>query len=95
MTALLNSDALRWLVVAAAIAVVSFMLAGCFARWETFTPRLKRIVPWVVATYVVIAYGAGEVASSPNPPPAGIRVILMLLVLFGLVIALSYKITEE
>lgn len=95
MSHLLNSDALRWLVVAVASGDAAFLFAGAIARWDTFTPRLKRIVPWVVATYVVIAYGAGEVAAAPTPPPTGIRVVLMLLVLLGLLTALSYRITED
>lgn len=95
MTALLNSDALRWVVVAVACADVALLFAGTIARWDTFTPRLRRVVPWVIATYVVIAYGAGEVASASTPAPTGIRVILTLLVLLGLLIALSYRITED
>lgn len=91
----MNADLLRWIGAALAFLDVSMLAMGAISRWHTFTPRLRRIVPWVLATYVVITYGLGEAASDRTPIPAGLRVPLMLLVLLVLLVALVYRFTDD
>lgn len=79
--------------VALAALVVMVLIAGAIRHWHQFTPRLQRITPWVVATYVVLAYGSGEAAKQGTPP--GIRVALTACVLMGLLIALTYRFTDD
>lgn len=91
----MNADLARWLIVLIAGLDVVLMTAGSIKRWDTFTPRLRRIIPWVVMTYVTIAYGAAEVAANKTPVPPGLRVPFMALVLLGLFVALVYRIDED
>jgi hypothetical protein len=89
-----NPDLIRWVCAGLAGIDVVLLTAGSYAHWHTFTPRMKRIVPWVLATYVVIAYGFGEVAGSRTPVPTGIRVPMFAVVLSGLLVALVYRIDD-
>jgi len=86
-------DILRWLNVLLAMFVVAAMVAGSMARWHVMPKRLKRIIPWVVMTYVVIAYGSGEAARQDTPP--GVRIALMLCTLAGLLVALLWRIDDD
>ena len=90
-----DADIVRWANVALASIVVVAMVAGTVARWDIMPSRLRRIVPWVILTYVVIAYGSGEVASSTEPVDPGLRVFLLVGTLSGLAIALLYKIHDD
>lgn len=90
-----TADILRWINVALAMIVVILMITGSMHRWAVMPARLKRVIPWVVATYVVIAYGSGEVAASDADVDPGIRVVLLILVLLGLVVALAWRITDD
>lgn len=91
----MNADILRWLIVVLASVDGSLLLAGSIKRWDTMPPRLRRVVPWVIGTYVALAYGAGEVAAHHTPVPAGFRLVLTLVDLAGLGAALAYKINED
>lgn len=95
MTEFLNSDTMRWVNVAAASVVVSLLIAGTMCRWEEMPPRIRRIVPWVILTYVIVAYGHAEIAWSTDHPPEGYRLILSLLNLCGLIIALVYGFSDD
>lgn len=95
MIEFINSDFVRWLNVAASCIVVALITMGTYARWEYLPPRFRRILPWIVMTYGIIAYGSAEVALSDAHPPQGYRVVMMLLTLCGLVIALLYGITDK
>jgi hypothetical protein len=86
-------DLLRWVNVVLATAVVAMLVAGSIHRWPTMPARIRRIVPWTIATYVVIAYGSGEAAHQDTP--AGVRVVLMMCVLAGAVVALAYRIDDD
>jgi hypothetical protein len=87
------SDLARWVIVVLAMATVALLLAGSIHRWHVMPKRIQRAVPWVIATYAVIAYGAGEAAHQHAAP--GYRIVLMILVLCGLVVALSYRIDDD
>lgn len=86
-------DWLRWANVALAGLVVMLLVMGTIARWRVMPGRLRRIVPWIICTYVVLAYGSGEAARQDTPP--GVRVALTACVLSGLVVALLYRIGED
>lgn len=90
---MIESDYVRWFNVALSSLVVALLIAGAVTRWDVMPKRFKRISPWVIATYVIIAYGSGEAATSDTPP--GFRVFLLALTLTGLVIALLYRIDDE
>lgn len=90
-----DADALRWANVGLAAVVVVLLTAGATMRWRVMPKRLKRIVPWVILTYVIIAYGSGEIAVSTTAVDPGVRVVLMILNLLGLTIALLYGIDDE
>lgn len=92
---MIDWDVVRWLNVALAALVVVLLIAGSMRRWHVMPERMRRIVPWVIATYVVIAYGSGEVASAEEPVDPGLRVTMLVLVLVGLVIALMYRIDDD
>lgn len=87
------ADWMRWLNVILAGLDVLLLVAGSIARWDHMPARLRRIVPWVIATYVVIAYGSGEAARQDTP--AGVRVALTACVLSGLMVALLYRIGDD
>lgn len=84
-------DWLRWVNVGLSGLVVVLLVMGAVARWDHMPPRFKRIVPWVILTYVIIAYGSGEVASSSDHVDPGLRVGLMMLNLSGLIVALVWR----
>lgn len=88
-------DWLRWVNVALAASVVMLMIAGAMRRWDAMPKRFRRITPWVITTYVIIAYGSGEVASTPGDVDPGLRVLFMVANLSGLMIALLYRIDDE
>lgn len=83
-------ELVRWVNVVLSGLVVVLLIAGSWARWPVMPPRFKRIAPWVIATYVVLAYGSGEAAQ--QGAPVGVRVALFAVTLMGLVIALLYRI---
>lgn len=91
----MNADVLRWAIVTLAALDGALLTAGTIKRWDVLPPLLRRVVPWVIGTYVVIAYGAGEVAAHHTPVPAGFRLVLTLVDLLGLAAALSYRIHED
>lgn len=90
---LANADVLRWVNVGAACLVVSLLVAGTMLRWESMPLRIRRLMPWIIFTYVVIAYSNAEVAITENAPP-GLRVVLTALNLIGLIVALLFDFTE-
>lgn len=90
----LDWDTVRWINVALSGLVVVLLLIGAIYRWDSMPKRFQRITPWVIGTYVIIAYGSGEVAATADVDP-GIRVALMFLDLCGLVVALLYRFGDE
>lgn len=84
-------DWLRWVNVVLSGLVVVLLVMGATARWDHMPARFKRIVPWVILTYVIIAYGSGEVATSSETVDPGLRVGLMMLNLTGLIVALVWR----
>lgn len=92
---MIDPDLIRWFNVALAGAATVLLTMGTVRRWHVTPPRLKRTLPWVIATYAVIAYGSGEIAASSVDFPVGLRVAMMLLVLFGLVGSLLYGINDD
>lgn len=89
----IDGDTLRWINVFLSSMVVALLIAGAWLRWDTMPRRFKRITPWVICTYVILAYGSGEAATSDASP--GLRVSLLVLDLIGLIIALLYRIGDE
>lgn len=88
-------DALRWVNAGIASLVVVLMTTDAIYRWDTLTARMQRVVPWVICTYVVIAYGSGEVAAQEAHVEPGLRVTFLSLTLIGLVIALLYRMSDR
>lgn len=78
-------DWLRWVNAALAGLVVVLLVAGAYARWPAMPRRFRRMTPWIVGTYVVIAYGSGEIAGSGEDVDPGLRVGLLAVVLLGLI----------
>lgn len=87
----MNADLVRWINLTLSSAVVILMIMGTMKRWEDLPARLKRIIPWVIFTYVILAYSSGEVLHEPGVADPGYRVILLLLNLVGLLIALLWE----
>lgn len=87
-------DWLRWVNVALAGTVVVLLVAGAVARWDHMPSRFKRISPWVILTYVILAYGSAEVATSTEQVDPGLRVGLLVLNLCGLLVALVWRIGD-
>lgn len=87
----LSWDAVRWVNVGLSGLVVILLVADFIHRWPTMPLRAKRVDPWIILTYLILAYGSGEIASSSEPVAPGIRVTLLLLDLCGLVVALLYR----
>jgi hypothetical protein len=87
-------DWLRWVNVALAGAVVVLLVAGAIIRWEHMPKRFQRISPWVILTYVILAYGSAEVATSSDYIDPGLRVGLLVLNLCGLLVALVWRIGD-
>lgn len=86
----IDVDWFRWANVLMAGIVVLLLTAGAVARWHVMPARFRRITPWVIATYVVIAYGSGELAASSQHVDPGLRVWLLLIDLAGLLVALAW-----
>ena len=89
----LSWDVFRWVNMICAIAVVALLIMGAMHRWSTMPIRFKRITPWIIATYVVIAYGSGEALATDVEP--GYRILLMMCVLLGLITALVYRMGDN
>lgn len=81
---------MRWVNAGLAGLVVVLLVAGAVARWDVMPARFKRITPWVIGTYVIIAYGSGEIAASGDVVDPGLRVALLMAVLLGLIGALAW-----
>lgn len=92
---MMDADFLRWTNVVLAMLVVALMITGTIRRWAVMPGRLRRVIPWVIGTYVVIAYGSGEVAASSTDVDPGIRVLLLILILLGLVVALLWRMHDD
>lgn len=88
----LSWEAARWANAAIAGLVVVLLIAGAFARWSVMPPFFKRVAPWVIGTYVVIAYGSGELAATTADVPPGLRVSFLFFDLIGLAIVLLLSI---
>lgn len=88
-------DVLRWVNVVLALAVVAFMTASVVARWDITPKRLRRVYPLIIATYVIIAYGSAEVATSETYVDPGLRVVMLLLVLLGLLAVLLFNLIVD
>lgn len=86
-------DYFRWVNVILSMAVVSLLIAGTWHRWASMPARYKRMAPWLIGTYVVIAYGSGEAVALDVQP--GVRVVLLTCNLMGLVVAILYRITDD
>lgn len=86
-------EALRWTNVALSMVAVGLLIAGTMFRWDEMPARLRRIAPWVVCTYAIIAYGSGEAAATDAEP--GLRILFLALNLVGLLIALLYRFGHE
>lgn len=81
-------DILRWVNCATSIAVVALMTTMAVGRWHRMSLELRLVLPWVIGTYVIIAYGSGEIAASAQEVPIGLRVTLLLVDLLGLAVSL-------
>lgn len=79
---------LRLVSVLLSMATASLLLASTIGRWKVMPLHLRRVMPWITATYFVIAYGSGEAYA--QHAPSGLRVLLLPLVLLGLIFALLY-----
>ena len=90
----MTSDTLRLINVLLSSAVVVAMIIGAMRRWDGMPVRVKRIAPWVIGTYVIIAYRSGELLAQPGETDPGLGVILFTLNLIGLLIALVWRIDE-
>jgi hypothetical protein len=86
-------DALRIFNVIASIVVVALLFMGAIARWDEMPLRFKRITPWVIGTYVVIAYGSGEAFANDVEP--GYRIVLLSANLLGLIVSLVYRMGDR
>lgn len=87
-------DWLRWVNAGLSGVVVVLLVAGAIARWDKMPKRFQRIAPWVILTYVILAYGSGEVASSPTDVDPGLRVGLLMGNLAGLLVALLWRFND-
>lgn len=87
---MIDVDWLRWLNVLMAGVVVLLLTAGAVARWHVMPKRIRRIAPWIIGTYVIVAYGSGEIAASSVDVDPGLRVWLLLIDLAGLLAALAW-----
>lgn len=74
--------------------VVMVMIMGLMRHWDEMPRKVRHIGPWVIGTYVIIAYGSGSLAAEPGDIPAGYRVGLMMLNLTGLLIVLLWHFDE-
>lgn len=83
-------DWMRWANALLAGVVVMLLVAGTVARWHVMPARFRRIAPGVIGTYVIIAYGSGEIAASAVDVDPGLRVALLMVDLLGLVVALLW-----
>lgn len=82
-------ELLRWANVVLAGVAVAVLVAGTMLRAERLTPRERRVRPWVVVVFGVIAYGSGEAAAQDSE--GGLRVVFMTLALSGFLVAALYR----
>lgn len=68
------------------------LLLTLLRRWESLTPRIRRIGASCALILFVIAYGSGEALSSDVPP--GVRAVMMLVALAALVGSLLWHFDE-
>lgn len=92
---MLTWDTIRWLNVLMSSGVVALLLAGSIARWDIMPLRIRRVIPWIIFTYVIIAYGSAEIAWQTGDASPGLRVVLLLLNLIGLIVALVYNFADD
>jgi cation transport ATPase len=92
LDAITSWEFLRWVNMIGAVLVVTLLIAGTMKRWAVMPGRYKRMAPWVIATYVVIAYGSGEALATEVRP--GYRIVMMTCVLLGLILALLYGLDD-
>lgn len=90
-----EADVLRWINVGLSGAVVSLLIIGALHRWDTMPRRYKRVTPWIIGTYAIIAYGSGEIAAGDLEVPLGLRVGMLMIDLAGLLIALLFGIGDD
>lgn len=88
-------DWMRWVNAGLAGLALMLLTLETTRRWDQMNRRLRRLVPWVLATYAVIAYGSGELAASAQRVDPGLRVGLMLVVLLGLAGALGLNVRDR
>lgn len=86
-------DWARWANIFLSGLAVVLLTMGAVTRWDHMPKRFKRMTPWVIGTYVIIAYGSGEALASDVAP--GLRVALMLVALCGLVVALVWRMGDH
>lgn len=91
--ALLSWGFLRWFNVIGSSLVVALLIMGTMKRWSVMPARFRRMAPWVIATYVVIAYGSGEALYSHVQP--GYRILLMAVVLLGFIVSIIYGFGDD
>lgn len=88
-------DWMRWVNAVLAGVVVLLLVAGTVARWHVMPQRFRRIAPGVIGTYVIIAYGSGEIAASPDHVDPGLRVAFLMVDLLGLIVALLWGFADH
>lgn len=71
------------------------MVMTAIAHWDEMPTRMRRIIPWVAATYGIIAYGTLEVLRSDVYVAPGMRVGLLAINLVGLLIAMLYRMNDK
>lgn len=84
---------LRWGNVGLSALVVALLITGAVHRWHIMPKQFQRIAPWVIGTYVIIAYSSGEAAQAGVSP--GLRVFLLSLDLVGLIIACLFGLGDD
>lgn len=90
----LNVPWLRYFNAAVSMLVVFGLTFMVLIKWSTLPVGVKRIAPWIVTTYVIIAYGSIEVARLDMQVPTGARVLLLSLNLVGLAGTLAFNFVE-
>lgn len=83
-------DVLRWVNAVMSALVVVLLLVDFIRAWPTLRVRERRVWPWIIMTYVVLAYGSGEIAASEHPVSPGVRVGVLALTIIGLAVALIF-----
>lgn len=68
--------------------VTAILTASTIGRWKVLPLHLRRVMPFVIAVFLIISYGSGEAYA--QHAPLGLRVYLMPLALLGLLVGLIY-----